>query len=655
MITFESRQKVIRNADLITRRAHSLYPHVSESRIVSMIGEDKVKDLFWGNMSLRYALKFAAQRYNMEIDEKNLYRYVLESFQGGLGNCSEEAKLAELIARINGQKNVYSGKIFAGKGFAKHEVAFITDKEIKPDKKYHFKNKDALIIDPWLGVTDFAGRYFKSLTKQYAKVLQIRGNAKPSLQADFSSKLTPKKLGDLKKGHPELIIRNYRPISFKGHSDALRYAQRTKFINKIFNKKLCDLNFEKLEGIQQGLKTFEGLSLKQIAFALTDLHSINMISGCTNHCLHCYANAQPFIKRYPFEDLLQICNDVKELRNRLGVNPVHHHGQPYIDCSFDADALDCHLYDKEGQKHDFIEIAKIMKDALGYSPVFDTNGWGTGVNAGVNKGVNADKQAAAEEYVRKLMQDGNYKNFHQINISINPFRPKYVQAVNSEFNLDELYRPIRKVGSEYEQEEASLSEDYKKARDRYTQYVKDTANVLLTFKPVLDSKKLHVIIRVLDNSIEEMKGFRLNDFTPAIIHIMQELNLRAHFGMLTKKEFKQYVDILNNYSTRMFTSGRMEKFYKTKNPEKFSMINRIDKDREIAEQNYDRIKVYEKLSAANMRYLKMITPDGKVFLYDNYSIIPTDIQLKTSTPDIKKPFQIPVKDFIVTEKMIDLI
>ena len=80
-----------------------------------------------------------------------------------------------------------------------------------------------------------------------------------------------------------------------------------------------------------------------------------------------------------------------------------------------------------------------------------------------------------------------------------------MQAVNSEFNPDELYRPIRNVGSEYEQEEASLSEDYKKARDRYTQYVKDTANVLLTFKPVLDSKKLHVIIRVLDNSIEEMK------------------------------------------------------------------------------------------------------------------------------------------------------
>lgn len=119
MITFESRQKVIRNADLITRKAHSLYPHVSESRIVSMIGEDKVKDLFWGNMSLRYALKFAAQRYKMETDEKNLYRHIVETMLDGLGNCAEEAKLAELIARINGQKNVYSGKIFAGKGFGK--------------------------------------------------------------------------------------------------------------------------------------------------------------------------------------------------------------------------------------------------------------------------------------------------------------------------------------------------------------------------------------------------------------------------------------------------------------------------------------------------------------------------------------------------------
>lgn len=43
-------------------------------------------------------------------------------------------------------------KFLQEKGLAKHEVAFITDKEIKPDKKYHLKIKDALIIDRGLGV-----------------------------------------------------------------------------------------------------------------------------------------------------------------------------------------------------------------------------------------------------------------------------------------------------------------------------------------------------------------------------------------------------------------------------------------------------------------------------------------------------------------------
>ena len=56
-----------------------------------------------------------------------------------------------------------------------------------------------------------------------------------------------------------------------------------------------------------------------------------------------------------------------------------------------------------------------------------------------------------------------------------------------------------------------------------------------------------------------------------------------------------------------------------------------------------------------MRYLKMITADGKVFSYDNYKVIPTDIQLKTSTENINKPFQIKIEDFTITEDMIDLI
>lgn len=206
MITFTSRHNEIRKADLITRKAHSVYPHISESRVSAIISQDKVKELFWGQMSLEYALKFAGERLKMECDEKNLYAHVIEALKNGLGNCAEEAKLAELIGKINGIKNIYFGSIFAGKGFAKHDVAFITNENIEPNKKYKFKNKDALIIDPWLGITEFAGNYFKIIKTNFAKLLEIRGNSKPYIKPDFTCKLTEEKVKNYKKMYPELII-----------------------------------------------------------------------------------------------------------------------------------------------------------------------------------------------------------------------------------------------------------------------------------------------------------------------------------------------------------------------------------------------------------------------------------------------------------------
>ena len=62
-----------------------------------------------------------------------------------------------------------------------------------------------------------------------------------------------------------------------------------------------------------------------------------------------------------------------------------------------------------------------------------------------------------------------------------------------------------------------------------------------------------------------------------------------------------------------------------------------------------------RISASDLMYLKMINSDGKVYLYDNYSIIPTDIQLKTDNKPLKKPFWIKEKDFKLTTDMIDII
>ena len=462
------------------------------------------------------------------------------------------------------------------------------------------------------------------------------------------SEITPASMPKIYQKRPFMPQKgDFVTLNFKGFKEASEYAQKTRFKNKILDKKLCDLDLERLEGLQQGLKSFEGCSMRQIAFALTDLHSINMVSGCHNHCLHCYANSQPYVKRYPFEDFQQLCSDIKELRARLGVNPVHHNGNPYIDCYFDSDALECYLFDKNGKKHDIVDLAGIVKDSLEYKSVFDTNGWPRS---------DEKKQAAAEELVQKLLKDKNYKNFYQINVSINPFSPKYIAALKSGYPAQNLYSPIRKVGDEFLEEEAALPEDFKKARDKYTQYIKDTANVLYTFKPLFKKAGAGLIIRYLEDDIDGMKGFQREDFA----YVLRDIASALYFGygiqgLISKKEMKMYVELLSRGSSDIFAAGRMEKFYKVKNPSDFSAIKRIDPERANSKMNFEELVEKKKVSAAQVRYLKMIAPDGKVYMYDNYSVIPTDIRFKTSTPELKRPFNIPVKDFTVTEEMMDII
>ena len=433
-------------------------------------------------------------------------------------------------------------------------------------------------------------------------------------------------------------------VSFKAGKEK-QIGKTQKFVNKLFNRKLCECDFGKLDGIQNGLKSFEGLSLKQVAMALTDLHSMNMISGCTRHCLHCYANAQPFVKRAPYEDLKQICDDIKELQNRTGLKVCHHHGQAYINVGFDADALDCHLFDKNGKKHDFVDLAKLVYESTGYKPVFDTNGWDT-----------KEKQEIAEFYIKKLLEDDNYENFYQINISVNPFNPRYVKALKSGYDANILYRPYTKVVfATDDNKEDNTPQELIKAQELYTKYVQNVANTLLTFKPLIKTGKLGLIVRALDNNIDNMQGFRVEDFATTLKHITSELYFRYQFrGDLTKEEFDFYVDNLSRVSTRLFSSGRMEKFYKVTNNRSLSGIEKIDSERTESEARIEAIKKEKKLSAAKLRYLKMISPDGRVFLYDNYAIIPTDVQLKTSQSKIEKPFQIGVENFVVTEDIVDI-
>ena len=200
----------------------------------------------------------------------------------------------------------------------------------------------------------------------------------------------------------------------------------------------------------------------------------------------------------------------------------------------------------------------------------------------------------------------------------------------------------------------SLPEDFKKARNLYTAYVKNTANTLITMKPLLKCKNFGLIIRTLNNDISNMKGYRTEDFAKTLQHINYELAISKMVGEITEEEYQLFCQKLGSVSNRIFTSGRMEKFFNVTNGS-LNGIESIDPERKIAEERVHKIKNTKKLSSAQLRYLKMINPDGKLYLYDNYKIIPTDIQLKTKNSNLEKSFQIKVEDFTITKDIIDFI
>ena len=448
----------------------------------------------------------------------------------------------------------------------------------------------------------------------------------------------------------------YRAASFFGYKEAKTYANCTKLYNRFINKRLYNCNLDKLEGIQEGLKTFEGLSMKQIAFALTDLHSINMVRGCINHCLHCYANAQPFISRVPFESFKQIMDDILALKKRIGINPVSHRGNKYIDCYFDADGIDMHLFDKDGKKHDAVELSKMIHKSTGMKAVFDTNGWDRR---------DLGRQNIAENYVQKLLNHENSKHFYQINISLNPFNPKYVRALKDGYK-PETYSPLVKERLDKKSEDVPKDAKLQKAENDYRDYVKNEANTLFTFTPLLLKGKLGTIIRGLDKNITNMEGCYLEDYSITLSNILGHLKFMYMVDLVGERKviknqkmmdtaLNEYLKLFNRNSDFLFSSGRMENFYRVKHKGSLDGIENIDSLRARAENNYQKLVNSEKMSAVDLLYLKMINSDGKVYLYDNYSIIPTDIKLNTENKPLKTPFWVKLKDFVVKTDMIDII
>lgn len=439
------------------------------------------------------------------------------------------------------------------------------------------------------------------------------------------------------------------------HIQKLKYKTQIKLLNLLFSKNLVDYDLDKLEGIQEGIKIFEGLNMKEIAFMFDDLHTITVKRGCSNQCLHCYAGAKPsgkdhedYITRMPYETFCELTDGIKQLKERIGITPISHRKEGYTDIYYDADCMEISLYDKYGSEHDYIELVDKFYDATETPSIFDTAGWNP---------KNKKMQERAEKYVNYMLDLDNQKKFHQINLSFSPFNAIYAKGLELGYN-PEHYSPLIPI--------EDLDKPMSKGEKLYRIYIDRMANTLYTFTPLLGEKKFSIISRPVENSEVNMKNFTVEDYERIKNHILQKLYLKYFSNPQINQKHtlseEQILSLINKYDqllskidTNLIPSGRYKELYMKRNPE-LSQEEFESKYNYVGDFNscFESLKKSRNLKDTKLKYLKIIDANGKLYLYDTLRFIPTEISLNLSTKDKITPKLTPdvTDDFIITRKMI---
>lgn len=228
MISFQSRKPEIRFADTIARKAHSIYPHVSSSKIIAnnYIKSNNSKNSTFLGFGLLNKInnKMAQMRSKLDFSPNYYYTLIHEIKKYRVANCYEEATLAKLIGSVNGIKNIYVGdlilkdKVSGSEQPFDHSIAFITDKKLDKDGVFRFKNKDAILIDPWLKFADFASNYFTKIKNSYNRFFPKINDQSKEIATEINDKhfeiiIKPSNhnhreiIDDLEKMYPELLIK----------------------------------------------------------------------------------------------------------------------------------------------------------------------------------------------------------------------------------------------------------------------------------------------------------------------------------------------------------------------------------------------------------------------------------------------------------------
>lgn len=289
-----------------------------------------------------------------------------------------------------------------------------------------------------------------------------------------------------------------------------------KYIKSL--KNFVNPDYLKLEGVQNGIEVFDGLSARQILSNLRDLLYIPIVRGCHNNCTHCYLSAQPHVVRASFEDFKSFIDGHRELNKRLQVDFAKKklNRNEYVGLFYDSDGSDLFLRDKHGNIHEFPELNRMQYSVTGVPGLFDTAGWNVR-----NKSI----QERMERFVQYYSDKENYSTeIHAINISVNPFHRIYAKSL--EFG---------KTG------------EIEKSKKLRQIYVERMSNALFTFSPLFKNDRAHILARSFPDSQkgEMFDGVRKSDYKKLVSEIYSDFKKKLFQDYTGQQKYvKSNLDLL---------------------------------------------------------------------------------------------------------------
>ena len=175
---FKSRNAEIRQAQQIVRRMNTEIPSCSFSKYERFENVDKSSKIQerirFGNlaflMEVRSYLNIA---FNRPQSITKYYDLFVRTLKNHMANCGELAELAKLVFGLNGKKLKYAEII---PDSVCHAVGVIPAKSTDLSK-IDFKNtpmsklKDVIVVDPWLGIADYAPNVAVQYESEYSKFI----------------------------------------------------------------------------------------------------------------------------------------------------------------------------------------------------------------------------------------------------------------------------------------------------------------------------------------------------------------------------------------------------------------------------------------------------------------------------------------------------